>query len=719
MSDDWMTKVCGVDSPATEEARGAEGIAALCKLADSVDAAPDGDARVAAFALWMQDGTMRAVAADAQLRSPAAVEGIIARLGQHRGLGGRAKGLHDALKQEAKAAAKAKRSDVAAEQRNPPSVAADLATALGSDDLPPGLLCPGGWEINREGVHRVRLDEDTGDIVLVPVAARPIIVAGRCREVGDGRTSVRLEWSTSRGPRHQIVSRGKVADSRSIVELAELDAPVHSNNARDLVQFIADFEAANAATLPEARVTQSMGWQGNATVDGFMWGRSHLLPGQPDAPGQAIEDLAPSKWEERQIHLLVDDGGRDLANGFRAEGTWEGWLGVVEAALPYPRVMLALYAALVPPLMTFLPTLPNFIVDYCGTTSEGKTTTLRLGVSAWGCPDERAGGALRSWDATRVSIERTAALLGSLPLVLDDTKRAKRPEDVARVLYDVAQGIGRARGSVGGLRDLGRWRTVLLSTGEVPATSFTNDGGTRARVLSLWGSPFGGTGDAAGAAVRRINEEALQHYGHAGPRLVRWLMDTPGARETVREAYRVARARWDALTNGNGVAGRAAQYVAGLEVAQELLHGVLGVPRPADDPLAHAWQAVCGACVEADRPSDALREVMSWATSQQARFYGRHVESKWSDDVPHAGWLGAWVNGEAWEHLDVLPTELRRFLTAQGHDVEAVVRTWDDRGWLLRDGAHRCRKVAVRGVKERCFVITRAACDQVQGAGDE
>jgi uncharacterized protein (DUF927 family) len=128
-------------------------------------------------------------------------------------------------------------------------------------------------------------------------------------------------------------------------------------------------------------------------------------------------------------------------------GTWEGWLAAVEAARPFPVVWLPLYAALVPPLMRFLPTLPNFILDLCGSTSQGKTTSLRLAASAWGSPDERDGGLVRSWDNTRVWIERTAAFLGHLPLLLDDTKRARRAEDVGKTCTTspTASGAGGAR----------------------------------------------------------------------------------------------------------------------------------------------------------------------------------------------------------------------------------------------------------------------------------
>ncbi|MBK9649641.1 MAG: DUF927 domain-containing protein [Deltaproteobacteria bacterium] len=120
--------------------------------------------------------------------------------------------------------------------------------------------------------------------------------------------------------------------------------------------------------------------------------------------------------------------------GFRAEGSWAGWIASVTHAVPYPAVFLGLYAALVPPLLGLLPHSSNFILDLCGETSLGKTTALRLAASAWGCPDERGSGLLFSWDASRVFIERAAALGDFLPLFLDDTKRARRREDVGHTL---------------------------------------------------------------------------------------------------------------------------------------------------------------------------------------------------------------------------------------------------------------------------------------------
>lgn len=694
--------------------------AALARLAgvvEAAEAAQDRDRAVVEIATLLGDaGAMRGLGA-AHRMEPAKIGSLLMRLGALAGVKQRAARLERAVRDEAKrqvAAEKALRQEAAVSRAAGGPVAEALADCLAGHELAPGLRCPPGWELSPSGICRLKINSDTGDTSALDVSHRPILVEGRFRDVHDQTVTLSLGWPTAAG-RWQMhpAPRLKVADSRQLVTLAAHDAPVTSNSAADLVEFLDDFEAANAAAIPEVRVSARMGWQGTADERCFLWGRNQVRKGGVlTAP--PIEGEAPAKWARGQIHLLVtDDGIRGLAEGFRAAGDWSGWVAAVTLAVPYPAVFLGLYAALVPPLMAVLPNLSNFIIDFCGETSLGKTTTLRLAASAWGCPDERGAGIIYSWDVTRVFVERAAALTDYHPLFLDDTKRARKPEDVGRTLYDYASGVGRGRGSPQGIQRTTRAHGVLLSTGEAPATSFTNDGGTRARTLCLWGSPFGGATSATEEAVRGISAGVLAHYGHAGPLVVRWLLDTPEATVLARGEYDAQLAAWTKLANGNPVASRAAHYVAALAVARRVLHEVLAVPMPAGDSLVLAWNAVVAASVESDRAADALRDVLSWATSQQHRFWGRIEGEPGADDQPHAGWLGAWARQATWAYLAVLPTELRGFLEKQKYDVEGILRAWDDRGWLTREAGHRTSKATVGQVKERCYVIKRAAADLV------
>src|SRR5262249_40802453 len=138
------------------------------------------------------------------------------------------------------------------------------------------------------------------------------------------------------------------------------------------------------------------------------------------------------------------------------------------------------------PMLMVLRT-PNIVVSDSGPSTGGKTVKLRVAGSVWGNPDETTPNAIvDSWDATALWRGRAPGTLKDLPLILDDTMRARRPQDVQQTIYDASQGRGRGRGSPKGLARQSAWQTVLMATGERPLSSFTQAAGAHARVLESW-----------------------------------------------------------------------------------------------------------------------------------------------------------------------------------------------------------------------------------------
>ena len=104
----------------------------------------------------------------------------------------------------------------------------------------------------------------------------------------------------------------------------------------------------------------------------------------------------------------------------------------------------------------------------------------------------------------------------------------------------MAHGRGKGRGNVKSIERTGTWKTVLLSTGEGPATGFTQDGGTRARALERYGYPFGRADEVTSKLVRDLNVRVMSHFGHAGPQFVKWLSDNESCWGDLVEIYRLA-----------------------------------------------------------------------------------------------------------------------------------------------------------------------------------
>ncbi len=580
--------------------------------------------------------------------------------------------------------------------------------------VPDGIVVPAGWSMTPEGVGKFTKTGNGLDHHLI--ARAPMMIAGRLIDQVDGTENLRIICFRDGKWKRHTANRKVIATNRAITDLAEVGFPVNSKNAGDLVEFLAAFEAENQGTLPLARVSMHLGWQGEAGCSEFLWGKTFLQPGL-DHQEIDLERLPTAQWQRDVVTFRgADVGDEQVATAFGSRGSFDDWVQAVKLVADYPRVALGLYGALVAPMLEILGC-ANFIIDWSCRSSVGKTSTLRVGGSCWGNPEEQAeASVIASWDATRVWINRTAVTLHSLPLILDDTKRCKYPAEIGRILYDIAQGRDRGRGSKMGTRRSDTFRTVLLSTGETPATSFTTDGGTRARVLTLWGHPFGKADQGTAQMVNGLNLAVKQNYGHAGPLFVQFLLSHQSDWEMWKKKYHVVNAAYQEMAGANPVAGRLCAYFSALNLTAAFVHAALDLPWKYRDPVEALWEDLVSETETADVAAQALDMVLSWARGNEASFYGRYPQDT---RPPFQGWAGRWDSGDDWEFIAFLPHRLKELIKGFDFDFEAVIRSWHDNGWLAFDtgGGRKSRQKQVRinGGKTGAYVIHRNAIKTLEG----
>lgn len=592
-----------------------------------------------------------------------------------------------------------------------------LSGSLPDAPLAEVLEVPDGWEVGPKGVFEIMLPKGDAPAgagpALRPVASAPVVIAGRAKDVNSGAIRLRLAFLRDGRWVDRVVPRERMADARSIVAEARYDLPVNSNNARQLVSYLMDFEAHNLAKFPCTRISTRMGWQGTDGALGFLLGNRVLCAptGAPPAADGAPTDCAEDWREDGVTFEIEDDATARLASAYQSAGTFEGWRAAVQTCTQFPRVMLALYAALVPPIMEAIPSAENFVVSWAGTTSAGKTTALMVGASCWGLPKEsRETGVLGTWDTSVVGFERTFQALNNLPVFADDTKRARDHRDIPKVIYDFCSGCGRQRGSTEGLRSRGQWRSTLLTTGEGQLVGSSQDGGTRARVIETFGPPFGETTSATGAVVNDLRRGLLENYGHAGPRFVEWLGSLRGSWHLGAADFATRLEFWRNKAGEHPVASRVASYFAMLELAGANAHLLFGLEGDVRENLEVVWEQAKGSFVEADPAVRALKAFRGWAASRAASFWGRHGGAL----APIGGWLGAWPGEDGWPHVAVIPSRLEVALRELGFDPSAVEESWRQRGWLEEgEGKHGRKKVTVHQDRTRCVVIRRAAFVEV------
>lgn len=578
-------------------------------------------------------------------------------------------------------------------------------------------VVPASWILDGTagGPRRYRLIKKIvrkrdGDLVedYVGVAYNPLVISATMIDVSDAGANLRVSWRARGQWRHKVVPRQKLCQPRELIDALSgtHGFPANANNAKDLVAYIADYEAFNEEVIPVKPMTTQMGWQGKGGKLGFVAGATHVK----------VDESKPS------VHFVgSDEGEEQLARCATQTGTMDGWAQAAKIASHFPAVELALYASLAPPLLTPLRA-PNFTVDWSHKTSAGKTTTLSLAASCWGNPDPNGHDSLiASWDMTPVGFERRAAALSSLPLIVDDTKRAAsyRGESVVpRIVYEISNGQGRIRGSVKGTAKTSYWRTVMLSTGEQRIIDFDKSGGTPARVVTLWGNPFRQNSSVIGQAIRKLKAGIADNHGHAGPLLVEWLVKHRGDWSDLRAEHETRttdiEGRMLQLASGRSmdksVIGRVAGYLATLQLTAECAHEALALPWALGDTIGDLLPVIVPATGAVDRELEALRAAVSWASANRGKFCVSEKHRK--DEEPHGGWLGFWKAAatDDWEELAFFPEALREFLRKQGHEPQAIVRQWSEAGWLESvPGESRLTSRVALGGRPRLFVLKRSA----------
>ena len=629
------------------------------------------------------------------------VSGLLSVLESIPGQVSRARSLRKAVKGLAEQQAK---RDVDSQLNDPSSnlgQTTNLADALGAGAPPPSVVShgvlqnlhvPRGYSIGPSGVAKMTINLD-GTIDNVRMTSAPMFIVGRTEDVHSGEAKRQVVWRGPGGWCSRTLDRRTILDTGRIIQLASIEAPINSIIAAQVVTYLADFETENQHRFPSIKSASRMGWLPNG---GFLLSDGYYATDEDTDTETPYALTAPTGFER-------------MSGGWQPKGEHSTWLTGAELVQDNPLMMIALYASAAAPLLKVLR-IPGFVVDFSGETSGGKTTALKFAASVWGRPAESYPTAMYSWDSTKVWIERTCGFLQNLPVILDETKRAKSPTIVRDVIYDFCQGQGRGRGSVDGTRATDTWQSVMITSGEGSATSFSEDAGTRARVISLKGKPLGNNPEHGGQVSEELQNIMAENYGHLGRAIIKYLVGNHNHHDAIRAVFNDARNRYAALAT-TAVTRRMAAHIAALEVSAAIVHQ-LGVPAATCDPFEHLLKAAMQAGVEADRPLVALQDTMTWCATHKARFYGRSSTlSNGAVLIPPAGWLGAWASDPGWEYVAISSVELRKFLMSIGHHPAEVIERWDERGWLVRlaGSSSRTRPVRMGGVQARCYCIHRQA----------
>ena len=554
-------------------------------------------------------------------------------------------------------------------------------------------------------IVRVKV-QDEGEKVF-HVCAPPVYVSGVTSDVDTGEHFTSLTW-TSGGREYALdLPQDQTHTSRLITGAAKHGLPVSSSTAGEFVDYLVEAEIEHVARHGATLTTRRTGWHGSAFLRG-----PHV-----HAPDSSDLTSTPSlRMHEREQKTLLD--------ALTEAGTLAGWVeGVAPALERCEPLRLYMAASMVPPLLGVLGTLVEpFVVDMVSTTSQGKTTALRVVASAWGVPH----GLQREWNATWVALDRMAGMCNGLPLFLNESQLGPRqnPQLYAQMVYGLTSRVGKARGSIGGLARQERYESVTLSNGENSLAEMTGDGGLKARCLTYWGSPWGGTTDEHRTLALRTRELCDDNHGHAARAVCDYLVTMSDERRAnLREVWRsVCKSFTDRARHwypDHAVAPRLATYAAACEVAGWVLSTSTGVmPETTQWVTDEVWRRCLERSASADRASAALEELLAWIGSNPEDWARNPVKG---EPIPMKGWAGQLMRDTdgGFVRLHVLPNRLSDYLTPRGFNVNSMLSTWHERGWIVSEAGKSGQRFTVKrlvaGEKTRCVSFTDEGLSKLNG----
>ncbi|HHB0700393.1 TPA: DUF927 domain-containing protein [Klebsiella pneumoniae] len=295
-------------------------------------------------------------------------------------------------------------------------------------------------------------------------------------------------------------------------------------------------------------------------------------------------------------HPVLFNGRSSAAAGYIVKGTAEDWRGsVAHLVAGNYSMMTATAAALAAPLIG-LAGADGFGIHFYEQSSAGKTTTANVASSLYGNPD-----LLRlTWYGTALGLANEAAAHNDGLMPLDEVGQGSDPVSVSQSAYALFNGVGKLQGAKeGGNRDLKRWRTVAISTGEMDLETFIAGAGRRTKagqLVRLLNIPLSKAVHFhehrnGKQHVDALKEAYQHHHGAAGRLWIKWLADH---QQQATEAVRECEARWRSLIPadyGEQVHRVAARFAI-LEAALLLSAGITGWDaQTCRDAVQHSYNA--------------------------------------------------------------------------------------------------------------------------------
>lgn len=505
--------------------------------------------------------------------------------------------------------------------------------------------------------------------------AHAIMPVERLVNIDTGEVKLKLAFKRAGSDRKwqtTIVGKDVISTARNITSLSVQGISVTSTSASTLVDYLNDMENLNYDIIPESKSIGRLGY-----IEG--------------------EGFSP------YVDELVFDGDasfRNLYNAVQHHGSITEWIKIAKECRSQSttaKIMLA--ASFASPLLSIVGSLPFFVHLWGVDSGTGKTVALMLAASVWGNP--AVGSYVQTFNGTQVGQERTAAFLNQLPMCLDELQLTKNSKGQSNFdVYQLAQGVGRARGTKnGGVDKVSTWSCCFLTTGESPITSGSAGAGAVNRVVDIECT----SGTVAVKDGHRVSGVLKANYGFAGEVFISELYKQEGLEKRMQQIREIYQDFFKELCAGDSTEKQA--MAAAAILTADLLAGKWLFDDEKDDfKDSLSIEEISEFLASREAVSAGKRAydwICDWIASNVNRFY--------SQDVPPSGdTYGVIENNTAYINRGIF----NRIMQEAGFSGSATLSYLKSSGLIETSGRKFTRCKRVNGVRTECVVLKMPMDDE-------
>lgn len=542
------------------------------------------------------------------------------------------------------------------------------------------LRVPEGYEIRKDGALWKLGDDKKGDTKIAP---SPILIARYLDDYYSNESRVDVCYLRDGNWVETCVGRKALADSRTMVaELSGFGAPVTSNSAPKLVDWIEDLDRVNVKRVERVSCVSRGGWHIVDNVRVFVLHKAYY----PEDHSTGRQLALDTRGDRKKMFSALEPRG-DLEKHLQA--LRRGWAAEPTCA----AVMCAVLAA---PLLEPLNA-PNFAVHLPGESSRGKTSQLKMGGSIFGDPNNEAW--LGSWNTTIVGAETKASTFTDLPQLYDEVGSSDIAT-VEKLVYMLVNGGGRARAQRDlTMRETLSWRTVIVSTGERELADENTATGAQVRVIQF---PVQKFGNLTGAEIDEIRDQCAANSGCFGREYIEMLLmidDWQPYRELYKRVVKTLREHASDVLQG-----RIASFFATMVVA-EILASKLGLGEADGGTMFGLFKDSTRRETIQSLAERARAQIEDWVLADPEGFPELEASPSGHSEPPRKGPAHLRHGFRKGKALLLLGRSLRSFCLEHRLSMREVLREWKLAGWLQCEPNRLDKSVRIGEGNPRFYVL--------------